>query len=96
MTETADRRTAADLKARVAELRAELEAAKLLAAHGTVGARIREARLAQGWNQERLAEKAGIGWRTVRRIEAGEGFHFDTLVAIAEALGTTPAELLAA
>lgn len=34
---------------------------------------LRAARAALGWSAERLAEVAGLSWRTVARLEAGEG-----------------------
>ena len=34
---------------------------------------LRAARAALGWSAERLAEVAGLSWRTVARLEASEG-----------------------
>ena len=38
-----------------------------------LGARVEHARLSRDWAQARLAEEAGIGERTLKRLEAGEG-----------------------
>jgi transcriptional regulator with XRE-family HTH domain len=61
----------------------------------TVGDHVRQLRQARGWSQERLAVEAGLYSRTVRRIEQGEDFTFGSLTAIADALDTTAAEILA-
>ena len=54
--------------------------------------RIRELRLAYGWTQEELAERAGIRRVTVNRIEKGhsQGIEFDVLDRLARALQTDP------
>lgn len=46
-------------------------------------------------SQQTLATKAGVAIRTLARIEQGEDMRLGTLDAIAGALGTTVAELLA-
>src|SRR5262249_182405 len=52
-------------------------------------AQIRAARALLGWSQEQLANKAGIGWATLRRIEQKEGIirgNFSTIVKIQQSL----------
>ena len=44
-------------------------------------------RLAGNITQKDLADKAGIGKRTLRRLEAGEGGTLDSLVRVLSALG---------
>jgi ribosome-binding protein aMBF1 (putative translation factor) len=51
-------------------------------------AQIRGARALLGWSQEQLANKAGIGWATLRRIEQKEGIikgNFSTILKIQRA-----------
>ena len=57
---------------------------------------IRRIRLANGWSQELVAEKSGLGPRHFQDIEAGrrEGLRLATVERIAEALGVLPWELL--
>ena len=51
---------------------------------------IRERRIAQGMSQKALAGAAGVGERTIRRVEAGDHVpHGAALVGIAHALGVT-------
>jgi transcriptional regulator with XRE-family HTH domain len=52
-------------------------------------AQIRAARALLGWSQDWLAEKAGVGLATLRRIEQIEGMvkgNFSTIVKIQQAL----------
>jgi len=52
-------------------------------------AQIRAARALLGWSQERLADKAGIGLATLKRIEQNEGIvkgNFSTILNIQKAL----------
>ena len=57
-----------------------------------MGENIRELRTAQGWEQEQLAQIAGITAANVRSVEAGRyAVNIDVLNKIAGALG---AELL--
>lgn len=57
------------------------------------GTRVRELRKQHGMSQRDLARAAGLGERTVRRIEKGEGSdHSWGLVA--KALGVNPADLI--
>ncbi len=63
--------------------------------HGEfVGRRIRQARTDRGESQQALATRAGIGIRTLTRVEQGEDVRLGTLRALAEALGLTVPELL--
>lgn len=58
----------------------------------SMGENIRELRTAQGWEQEQLAQIAGITAANVRSVEAGRyAVNIDVLNKIAGALG---AELL--
>lgn len=62
----------------------------------SLGGRIRQLREAAGLTQEELATHAGIGRVTLVRIERGEQSpRYDTLVALAAALGHPLAPLLA-
>lgn len=69
----------------------EREAERL---HRAVGARLRELRLARkGLSQERLAERAGLHFTFVARVERGESaVTVDTVAALCRALGITLAE----
>ncbi|MGH1346045.1 MAG: helix-turn-helix domain-containing protein [Nannocystales bacterium] len=60
-----------------------------------IGRRIARARLSRNVTQAALAEKAGIGVRTLRRLEAGERSSFDTFLRVAAALDLTDALLSA-
>ena len=53
-----------------------------------MGENIRKLRSAQGWEQEQLAQIAGITTANVRSVEAGKyAVNIDVLNKIAEALG---------
>ena len=55
-----------------------------------IGARIAILRKQREWSQEELAQRAGLQRTHVGRIESGKySVGFDTLQAIAEALGMT-------
>ena len=61
----------------------------------TLGRRIREQRKSSGLTQGELAKRSSIGRTTVARIESGEQSpRFNTLSAIAHALGLTVDDLL--
>ncbi len=61
----------------------------------SLGERIREMRTAAGMTQRELASAAGIGRVTLVRLESGEQSpRYETLVAIARALGGPVGELL--
>lgn len=49
------------------------------------GAKIRRWREERCWSQEHLAEVAGIGLRTVQRVENGDGASRESLMALAVA-----------
>lgn len=54
----------------------------------TAGQIFKEARLKKGWTQVELAEKAGIHWNTVAKIERNEQKpEFDTIKGLTKALG---------
>lgn len=57
-----------------------------------LGERIEKYRLLKNITQDALADDAGIGVRTLRRVEAGESGTIDTLLRILNALDL-PAEL---
>ncbi len=59
--------------------------------------RIRELRLARGYSQKELAERANTTQPTIDRLEKGDrGLDTDWMDALAKALDVTPADLLAA
>jgi transcriptional regulator with XRE-family HTH domain len=61
---------------------------RVLARRRQIGDQIREARLAAGWTQERLAERADLDRVSVVRIETGvASARLDHLLLIADALG---------
>jgi DNA-binding XRE family transcriptional regulator len=52
-----------------------------------------------GWRRERLAVEAGVGWKTIQRIEQGKGLRtlqLQTLVTIAHAMGCSACDLVPA
>jgi putative transcriptional regulator len=49
--------------------------------------RVEALRLAQNRTQADLAAEAGIGVRTLRRLEKGDGVAFDTMIRVMIALG---------
>lgn len=60
-----------------------------------LGPIVREARIAQGWSQERLAETAGLDRSYVGEIERGRvSPTLLTLEKLATALQLTPSELI--
>jgi transcriptional regulator with XRE-family HTH domain len=60
------------------------------------GARVRALRTARGWSQARLAEAVGLSPNHVGVMERGEKAPtLDTVEAVARALDTTPALLVA-
>lgn len=56
--------------------------------------KIAEYRMALGWTQEFLAEKAGLNFRTISAYERGERNNLVTLRKIARALGATVSNVL--
>lgn len=57
------------------------------AAMALIGERFQRERLNQNLTQEKLAERAGIGVRTVRSLEAGQKPTVETLIRALRALG---------
>lgn len=58
---------------------------------------VREARLAKGWSQEVLAERASLHRNFVGLVERGQSkIALDSLFILADALETTASELLRA
>lgn len=61
-----------------------------------IGARVRGARTAKGWSQEKLAESLGLDAVTVSRMETGRrSIAAATAVQIASSLGVSVSTLLA-
>ena len=52
-----------------------------------LGSRLARQRLARNVTQAALAETAGIGLRTLRRVEAGDPSSFDSVMRVVIALG---------
>jgi XRE family aerobic/anaerobic benzoate catabolism transcriptional regulator len=62
----------------------------------TVGARVRALRERQGLARRQLSERSGVSERFLAQLEVGRGnISLLRFAEVAEALGTTPAELLA-
>jgi transcriptional regulator with XRE-family HTH domain len=62
----------------------------------SIGVNVRERRIARGLTQEVLAETANIEARFLQEVEhARANLSIDVLVALADALGAEPHELLA-
>lgn len=55
--------------------------------------RVIELRQDQSWTQERLATEAGVGLRTVQRLEAGRDASSETLTLVADALRVSVRDL---
>lgn len=53
--------------------------------------RLARIRKAQGYSQARLAQEAGIGIATLKRIEGGRDSQLDTWLKLLKALGMAPA-----
>lgn len=68
---------------------------KTVAHANPLGTEVRRRREAAGLSQQALASRANIAMRTLARIEQGEDVRLATLDALAAALGTTSAVLLA-
>lgn len=52
-----------------------------------LGQRLKQHRLSQNLTQAQLAERAGVGLSTVRRVELGKGGSLDNIIRITIALG---------
>lgn len=60
-----------------------------------IGSRILAARMAAGWSQQELAEKAGLKQRQISQMENGKlNMTIDTLGRVAAALGVRTHDLL--
>jgi transcriptional regulator with XRE-family HTH domain len=60
-----------------------------------IGRRVAAHRTRRGWNQQRLADEAGLTRGTISPIETGKGKpKFETLMKIAKALGVPVSKLL--
>jgi len=69
---------------------------RLAVAAGILGGAIRSRRRELGWSQVRLASECSRARVSITQIEAGkQNVAFDTLIAIADALGCEPSDLLA-
>ncbi|MGB5245503.1 MAG: helix-turn-helix transcriptional regulator [Woeseia sp.] len=51
-----------------------------------LGRRLARVRKQQGWSQDRLAEEAGLGVATLRRIESGQDSQLESWLKILKAL----------
>jgi transcriptional regulator with XRE-family HTH domain len=58
-----------------------------------IAERVRAAREKLGITKREAARRAGVHQNTYMNVEAGKGFHYDTLGQIAKALGTDVAAL---
>ena len=58
--------------------------------------RIKELRKKSGWSQQKLAEKAGVSYNTVTKIEQGAATMptIQTMIKIADAFGISLDELV--
>ena len=56
-----------------------------------LGRRLARVRKQQGFSQTRLAEEAGIGVATLRRVEAGQDSQLETWIKLLRALGQSTA-----
>lgn len=63
--------------------------------HTEIGTRLAQVRLSRNVTQSILAKDAGIGLRTLRRLEAGEPSTLDTFLRVAMALDLNDAILSA-
>src|SRR5690242_4095529 len=62
----------------------------------TVGAAVRAHRERRGWSRRELASSSGVSERFLAQLETGDGnISLRRFAEVAEALGTTPAALLA-
>ena len=52
-----------------------------------IGDRVRRNRLNKGASQEDISKASGVGLKTVQRIEKGENYQFESLIAVCRALG---------
>ncbi|MDP2924048.1 MAG: helix-turn-helix transcriptional regulator [Candidatus Omnitrophota bacterium] len=61
-----------------------------------IAKRLKELRKKSGWSQQRLAEKAGLSYNTITKIEQGAATKptIQTMIKIADAFGITLDELV--
>ncbi len=59
-----------------------------------VATRLRDARRARGWTQEKLAEASGTSQAVVQKIENGKSLRPRCIEDVAKALGTSPEALM--
>ena len=61
-----------------------------------IAKRIKELRKKSGWSQQKLAEKAGVSYNTVAKIEQGAATMptIQTMIKIADAFGISLDELV--
>lgn len=61
-----------------------------------IGKRIKDFRKLKGWSQQKLAEKTGLSFNTITRIEQGVGNSptLKTLIKLADSLGVGLDELV--
>ncbi len=52
-----------------------------------LGARAERTRLERNISQQQLAKDAGVSWRTLQRLEAGEAVGMDKFIRVLRALG---------
>lgn len=52
-----------------------------------MGQRIKDIRIGQSMTQKELCEKAGVSFKTIVRIESGEGSNINNLIRIIRVLG---------
>lgn len=55
--------------------------------------KVRSAREHLGWSQERLSQAAGVGLRTIQRLESEGTASKETILCISAALQTTPSDI---
>lgn len=61
---------------------------------GEIAIRIRTLRESRGWTSHQLAAAAELGYTTIQRLESGHSMDGTSWVAVAKALGLSPAQLL--
>ena len=59
-----------------------------------IGLQIKHLRLSSGLTQKQLADKIGVSWEMISRYETGRSSPLNQLLPIAEALETSPAQVI--